>query len=118
MVTHGSGLRVVMPVTRTFPVDPYPNIDLIKSSSCKTAVIHGVEDDVVPFHHGAQLHAALPSEQRYPPLWIKRGGHNNIVGFRMYYEYLAQYLSSLDRDLDPEIPAAAAAAAAAAVAAP
>lgn len=25
-----SGLRVVMPVTRTFPVDPYPNIDLIK----------------------------------------------------------------------------------------
>lgn len=97
-----SGLRVVMPVTVTFPVDPYPNIDLITQASCMTAVIHGVEDDVVPFHHGAQLHAALPETSKYPPLWIKRGGHNNIVGFRMYYEYLTQYLISLDPGPDPD----------------
>lgn len=90
-----SGLRVVMPVTRTFPVDPYPNIDLIKHVSCPTAVIHGVVDEVVSFHHGVQMHASIPRAQTYPPLWIKRGSHNNVVGFRSYYEYMKGFLDSL-----------------------
>ncbi len=34
-----SGLRVVMPVTTTLPVDPYPNIDLIK---VRSALLHVV----------------------------------------------------------------------------
>ena len=38
-----SGLRVVMPLQRTLPVDPYPNIDIIKSVSCPVLVIHGVQ---------------------------------------------------------------------------
>lgn len=47
----------------------------VQHASCPTAVIHGVVDEVVPFHHGVQMHAALPRSQTYPPLWIKRGSH-------------------------------------------
>ena len=50
-------------------------VRIVQRVTCPTAVIHGVVDEVVPFHHGVQMHAALPSSQTYPPLWIKRGGH-------------------------------------------
>ena len=90
-----SGLRVVMPLQRTLPVDPYPNIDIIKNVSCPVFVIHGVQDDVVPFHHGVQLHRAVAPALTTRPLWVRRGGHNNLVGFRVYYTRLAAFLESL-----------------------
>ena len=49
----------------------------------------------MPFHHGVQLHRAVPPALATRPLWVRRGGHNNLVGFRVYYTRLAAFLESL-----------------------
>jgi pimeloyl-ACP methyl ester carboxylesterase len=94
-----SGLRVIMPVKRTLSVDPYPNIDLIEKVLCPVAVIHGRQDEVVPFSHGLSLHKAI-ADRRYAfrPLWVQGGGHNNIVSFREYYTYVQEFLAVLRHD--------------------
>ena len=88
-----SGIRVMLPIERTLFVDPFPNIDWITEVTIPTAVIHGTADEIVPFAHGRTLHDL--SSNRLPPLWLARGGHNDIAAFPEYYQYLAQTLDTI-----------------------
>ena len=45
---------------------------------CPVFVIHGTQDEVVPFHHGEQIYEALPPQYRAPPFWANNLGHNDI----------------------------------------
>ena len=45
---------------------------------CPTYIIHGTNDEIVPFSHGEVLYNMLPAEYKYPPFWAEKMGHNNI----------------------------------------
>ncbi|KAL0488689.1 alpha/beta hydrolase domain-containing protein [Acrasis kona] len=72
-------IRVVSPTIFARPIDIFCNINKIDKVTFPVLVIHGRDDDVVPFDHGVALHAKIPEQHRYPPTWIDNGTHHNII---------------------------------------
>jgi fermentation-respiration switch protein FrsA (DUF1100 family) len=72
-----SVFRIAFNSRFTFPGDKLTNIDRIGSVEAPVLVIHGTDDEVVPFWHGKELQA-LCKDQSISPLWVKGGCHNNI----------------------------------------
>ena len=58
--------------------DKFPNVDYAPSIRCPVFIVHGTQDEVVPFWHGQELFLALPQEWRSKPFWVEGAGHNNI----------------------------------------
>lgn len=52
----------------------YPGIDLIGRAGCPVLILHGPEDEIVPFAMGEQLFAAAPEPKQFVRL---AGGHND-----------------------------------------
>lgn len=61
----------------------------------KVCIIHGTEDEVVPFWHGEKMFSLLQNPAR--PLFIKNGGHNNLeTDFEeLLFNRLEQFFNSL-----------------------
>jgi hypothetical protein len=60
-----------------FPSDKFRNISKIKNVNCPVLVIHGEDDEVIPFWHGEKLF-----QQANEPklsLWVDGAGHNNFL---------------------------------------
>lgn len=70
--------RVVFNFRFTMPGDMFPNVDRIPNVSCPVLVIHGTNDEVVPFYNGEGLFMAVPMQWRSKPFWVDGAGHNNI----------------------------------------
>jgi len=75
-------------ITKLKPIDNYPVL-----------VIHGKQDNVVPFDSGKQIYKKLSSLKRKPGaevkhLWLDRCGHNDIefLAERQFYEELRNFL--------------------------
>jgi len=60
-----------------FPRDRFPNIDRIRQSKTPLLVIHGVRDEVIPFHHGRKIHKHSASENKQM-IPIDGAGHNDL----------------------------------------
>lgn len=45
---------------------------------CPVFIVHGTQDEVVPFWHGEDLFMALSQPWRAKPFWVDGAGHNNI----------------------------------------
>lgn len=75
-----SVVRVVAPrLWFTLPfIDMFANIDKIGEVKCRTTVIHGTRDEVVPVECARQLEAAIPVAYRAPALYIEGGYHNDL----------------------------------------
>ena len=58
-------------------LDVFKNGLYIRSSSCRVAICHGTEDEVVPCWNGRKLHA-LCAERAFEPLWCNGRGHNDM----------------------------------------
>ncbi|KAG8465005.1 hypothetical protein KFE25_012368 [Diacronema lutheri] len=77
-----SGVRVLSGVGASLllkPFDPFQNYAKVGRVMCPTVIMHGMDDDVVPFWNGQSLHDAL--ERRglaFEPLWVSGRGHNNM----------------------------------------
>jgi fermentation-respiration switch protein FrsA (DUF1100 family) len=58
---------------------------------CPVLVIHGTEDEVIPFSHGRQLYEA--ANQPRQSLWVEGAGHNDLllVGGARYWAALRQF---------------------------
>lgn len=56
----------------------FPNIIYAPNIRCPSFIIHGTQDEVVPFWHGEELFMAFPQEWRAKPFWVDGAGHNNI----------------------------------------
>ncbi len=90
-----SAVRVVLPnIWWTIPfVDIFANIDKVPRVQCRTTVIHGTADDVVPLQNGRALNDAIPSAWRAPPCFIEGAGHNDVELFtEQWLAHLAQFL--------------------------
>jgi abhydrolase domain-containing protein 17 len=92
---------VVSPYLYNFSVDMFGNYDNIDHIHHPMLIIHGMNDEVVPFDHGVMLfdkHKKLMRKKKkviYPPLWIKNAGHNDIImnfGSKKYINELDKYI--------------------------
>ena len=60
-----------------FPGDRFPNIRNIKEFSTPLLIIHGDEDEVIPFSHGQRLFELSPSNKKtFVP--VSGAGHNDL----------------------------------------
>jgi len=71
-----SAFLTVLPMP-ILPFDKFRNIDKIKKVKCPVLVMHGKDDQVVPFSHGQELFAAAHEPKRY--LWVDGAGHNDFI---------------------------------------
>eukprot|EP00573_Skeletonema_grethae_P011502 CAMPEP_0201711434 /NCGR_PEP_ID=MMETSP0578-20130828/59138_1 /ASSEMBLY_ACC=CAM_ASM_000663 /TAXON_ID=267565 /ORGANISM="Skeletonema grethea, Strain CCMP 1804" /LENGTH=932 /DNA_ID=CAMNT_0048200485 /DNA_START=104 /DNA_END=2902 /DNA_ORIENTATION=- len=94
-----SVIRVVLDMGFTTVGDLFPNIDRVKDFTCPVYIIHGTEDEIVPYYHGQGLFNELPDTSKAVPFWANGAGHNNIE-MEMptaYIKRLMQFIRQCDR---------------------
>ena len=84
-----SAPRVVTRI-RLLPIDPFPNLKMIKDAKCPVLVIHGTGDSVIPHGHGKELFELANEPKRFIP--VPRANHNDLV-FTMGVE---RYLQAIE----------------------
>eukprot|EP00804_Cyclotella_cryptica_P028885 CCRYP_008456-RD/>CCRYP_008456-RD protein AED:0.27 eAED:0.27 QI:381/1/1/1/0.5/0.4/5/1028/671 len=98
-----SVIRVVLDVGFTAIGDLFPNVDRVNDFTCPVYVIHGTQDEIVPFYHGEALFNLIPDSSKTVPFWARGAGHNNIE-MEMptaYIKRLQQFIRQCDRLLYP-----------------
>jgi pimeloyl-ACP methyl ester carboxylesterase len=73
-----SAFRVAFNFRFTMVWDKFPNVDYAPFIRCPVFIVHGTQDEVVPFWHGEELFLALEQCWRAKPFWVEGAGHNNI----------------------------------------
>lgn len=92
-----SAYRVAFNFRFTMVGDKFPNIDYAQHIACPVFIIHGTQDEVVPFWHGEELFLALPQVWRAKPFWVEGAGHNNIEAMlRPTGAFIAKLIEFLD----------------------
>src|SRR3954470_985076 len=67
---------VVLTKVPLIPFDKFKNISKIKNVRCPVLVVHGRNDNVIPFRNGERLFEAAPgSKSNY---WVEKAGHNDL----------------------------------------
>jgi pimeloyl-ACP methyl ester carboxylesterase len=90
-----SAFRVVTGY-RIFPFDKFRNADKIKQVRCPVLIIHGRQDELIPFWHGEKLFGMANDPKTN--LWVDGAGHNNlkIVAGTQYVKTLQAFRDSLE----------------------
>ena len=70
----------------TFPVHDYLN-----QIHCPVTLIHGTADAIIPFEQSRKL-ASENSNNHL--LYIGKGGHNNLISFPVFQQYIDSLLSN------------------------
>ena len=92
-----SAYRVAFNFRYTMAGDKFPNIDYAPEIACPVFIIHGTQDEVVPFWHGQDLFMALRQPWRAKPFWVEGAGHNNIEAMlRPTGTFIAKLVEFLD----------------------
>ena len=53
------------------PGDKFCNIDRMADITCPVFLVHGTNDEVVPFWNGQELYLGVSEEFRYRPFWVQ-----------------------------------------------
>ena len=90
-----SAFRVVTGY-RIFPFDKFRNADKITQVRCPVLIIHGRQDEIIPFWHGERLFE-MANEPK-TNLWVDVAGHNNLkpVAGTQYVKALEAFRDSLN----------------------
>lgn len=92
-----SAYRVAFNFRFTMPGDRFPNIEYAPHIQSPVFIVHGTQDEVVPFWHGEDLFLAVPQEWRSKPFWVHGAGHNNIEAMlRPSGAFVAKLIEFLD----------------------
>jgi pimeloyl-ACP methyl ester carboxylesterase len=84
-----SVVKIRVPIKHV-PFDMFENIERIDKVKCPVFIIHGKQDEVVPFEHAQALLKKIKTP--YGPLFIDYAGHNNIIEILSVEKYLRQLL--------------------------
>lgn len=68
--------RIAFNSTFSIPGDQLKSIDRIGKIEAPTLVIHGTDDEIVPFWHGVELQKGC--KNGVEPYWVDKGDHNNL----------------------------------------
>ena len=60
-------------------------------------VIHGTQDEIVPFWHGQELYLGTRKEYRFEPYWVESAGHNNVemLDSNLFFRRLCRFLDQV-----------------------
>ena len=88
--TFVSAFRVVTHVP-LYPFDKFPNLNKIKQVNCPVLIIHGTDDEVIPFWHGQELFTVAEQPKRF--FRIEGARHNDVlwVAGEQYAEILHEF---------------------------
>lgn len=89
-------VKTVLNTGFTLWFDMFRNETNIRRCKQPTLIIHGKEDQVVPFAHGQQLLADCPNAWGH--LWLEKAGHNDIDS--VHRKELLQKISFYLEDLE------------------
>ncbi|CAN5883173.1 alpha/beta hydrolase [soil metagenome] len=68
---------VVVTRVAILPFDRFPNLRVIRDMDVPVLVIHGTNDEVIPFRHGQRLYDAAPGPKQ--SLWVDGARHNDVA---------------------------------------
>ena len=72
---------------RILPIDPFPNLKMIKNVKCPVLIIHGTDDPVIPHGHGKELFELANEPKRFIP--VPGAGHDDLASAMGVERYLA-----------------------------
>ncbi len=97
LVVEGSFVSAYRVMTRwpLLPGDKFRNLAKIAEAKCPVLVLHGTEDEVVPFWHGEALFAAAREPKR--KFFVAGASHGGVVDTAKadYWSTLRQFADSL-----------------------
>lgn len=68
--------RIAFNSNFSIPGDQLKSVDRLEKIEAPTLVIHGTQDEIVPFWHGVEIHKN--SKHGVEPYWVDGGDHNNL----------------------------------------
>lgn len=80
-------VKTIVPL---LPWDKFNNLKHIKQTTCPVLIVHGRDDEILPFWHGKKLYDAAPTEKTH--LWIDQAMHNDyayVAGDRYFEAFQA-----------------------------
>ncbi|WP_461598906.1 alpha/beta hydrolase [Winogradskyella sp.] len=69
----------------------FPSYQYLKKTNCPITIIHGTEDNVVPYSSAKKLSELEINHLDF--ITIKNGNHNNLVEFAEYHSAIAEVLN-------------------------
>ena len=95
-VSIGEMAKVVLPA---LPIGPllsakFDVVDKVARIKVPLLVLHGDQDEIIPFEHGQRVFAAARQPKQFYP--VKGAGHNDtfIIGGNPYYERLRNFIEN------------------------
>jgi len=80
--------------------DVFQNIKRIGAVRSPTFLIHGDQDEIVPFRHSLRLFQKIPEQYRMDPAWINGAHHNDIImtlGWTKYSSLFKDFFQKLEK---------------------
>jgi fermentation-respiration switch protein FrsA (DUF1100 family) len=92
-----SAYRVAFHFRFSLPGDRFCNADVVQHIKSPVLVIHGTNDEIVPFWHGQELLMAVDKKFRFKPYWVENAGHNNVeaVNTKEFFQHLCLFLDAV-----------------------
>lgn len=89
----------VMTRIRIVPFDRFDNLQKIVKITCPVLVMHGKEDEIVPFRHGQLLFEA--ARQPKMSFWVNRAGHNDlsIIAGNAYWDTALRFKELIESNI-------------------
>eukprot|EP00658_Telonema_sp_P-2_P084807 TRINITY_DN9516_c0_g1_i1.p1 TRINITY_DN9516_c0_g1~~TRINITY_DN9516_c0_g1_i1.p1 ORF type:complete len:291 (-),score=62.07 TRINITY_DN9516_c0_g1_i1:161-1033(-) len=78
--------------------DYFTSIYKAEKIKCRCLIVHGRNDEVVPFSHGEELHRLM--KKPHDPVWIDGAGHNDLleVAGTQIQAAIAKFLEACQKD--------------------
>lgn len=73
----------------------FPNVDYAPDIRCPVFIVHGTQDEVVPFWHGEELFLALEQPWRAKPFWVDGAGVSAIKFISYTVFIILQHCSTI-----------------------
>ena len=90
-----SGARAIMGTGASivgYGVDIFRNYEKVGKITAPVAIMHGVEDEVVPCSNGRQLYESL--RRPFEPYWMEGHGHNDMP-LHLVLAYTVKFISAI-----------------------
>jgi hypothetical protein len=94
--TFTSTFRVAFPIP-ILPFDRFNNLSKIHRVRCPVLLMHGTQDEVIPFAHSQTLYRQITAPKQL--LTVEGAGHNNLmeVAGMQYSQALQDFIRLLNR---------------------
>lgn len=82
----------------SFLYNMFPNLSKVHRIRGKVLLLHGVQDDLIPFHHSKSLAETrkLKSKQETQLQLVKNANHNNLFAQKETWKTIKSFIHSLD----------------------